>query len=134
MPRHISLYGYKKQILGTPAVNKEAKFANKSIKFEKINILEKNNYKSIKGTFKVQDLVNNNLFFEPEIRIYNQPNISTSEADIKTNFFTDNILIFNLLKEKEYFSVRYQYKPLMIWVWLSTIFLAFGGILGFFRR
>ena len=96
--------------------------------------MEKNNYKSIKGTFKVQGLDNNNLLFEPEIRIYNQPNISTSEADIKTNFFTDNILIFNLLKEKEYFSVRYQYKPLMIWVWLSTIFLAFGGILGFFRR
>ena len=44
-------------------VGEEAKFANKSIKFEKINILEKNNYKSIKGTFKVQGLDNNEIFF-----------------------------------------------------------------------
>ena len=43
-------------------------------------------------------------------------------------------LNFNLLKDEEYFSVRYQYKPLMFWVWISTFFLAFGGVLSFFRK
>ena len=115
-------------------VGDEVKFFNGTIKFLKISINKENNYQNIKGTFKYKNLKNKDILFEPEIRVYDQPNISTSEADIKTNFFTDNILNFNLLKDEEYFSVRYQYKPLMFWVWISTFFLAFGGVLSFFRK
>ena len=115
-------------------VGDEVKFFNGTIKFLKISINKENNYQNIKGTFEYKNLQNKDILFEPEIRIYDQPNISTSEADIKTNFFTDNILNFNLLKDEEYFSVRYQYKPLMFWVWISTFFLAFGGVLSFFRK
>jgi len=115
-------------------VGDEVKFFNGTIKFLKISINKENNYQNIKGTFEYKNLQNKDILFEPEIRVYDQPNISTSEADIKTNFFTDNILNFNLLKGEEYFSVRYQYKPLMFWVWISTFFLAFGGVLSFFRK
>jgi len=115
-------------------VGDEVKFFNGTIKFLKISINKENNYQKIKGTFEYKNLQNKDILFEPEIRVYDQPNISTSEADIKTNFFTDNILNFNLLKDEEYFSVRYQYKPLMFWVWISTFFLAFGGVLSFFRK
>ena len=115
-------------------VGDEVKFFNGTIKFLKISINKENNYQNIKGTFEYKNLQNKDILFEPEIRVYDQPNISTSEADIKTNFFTDNILNFNLLKNEEYFSVRYQYKPLMFWVWISTFFLAFGGVLSFFRK
>ena len=103
-------------------VGDEVKFFNGTIKFLKISINNENNYQNIKGTFEYKNLQNKDILFEPEIRVYDQPNISTSEADIKTNFFTDNILNFNLLKDEEYFSVRYQYKPLMFWVWISTFF------------
>ena len=34
--------------------------------------------------------------------VYNQPNILTSEADIKTNLFNDNLLVVNYLKDSEY--------------------------------
>ena len=115
-------------------IGDEVKFFNGTIKFLKISINKENNYQNIKGTFEYKNLQNKDILFEPEIRVYDQPNISTSEADIKTNFFTDNILNFNLLKDEEYFSVRYQYKPLMFWVWISTFFLAFGGVLSFFRK
>ena len=46
----------------------------------------------------------------------------------------ENYLNFNLINDKEYFSVRYQYKPLMFWVWISTFFIAFGGALTFIRK
>ena len=71
---------------------------------------------------------------KPEIRIYNEPLISTSEADIKTNLFNDNFIVFTLIKDQEIFNVRYQTKPLMVWIWASTIFLAFGGTLSLFRK
>ena len=70
----------------------------------------------------------------PEIRIYNQPNILTSEADIKSTIFFDKFLVINLLKGEEIFNVRYQKKQFMIWIWISTCLISIGGILGIFKR
>ena len=54
------------------------------IVFESINQKKEKNYKSIIANFNITNSkgINNNL--SPELRIYNQPNITTSEADIKT--------------------------------------------------
>ena len=72
--------------------------------------------------------------FKPELRIYNQPNIVTSEADIKTSLFTDKFITINLIQNQDYFNVRYQVKPLMIWIWFSGIFITLGGILSLVKR
>ena len=68
------------------------------------------------------------------IRIYDQPVVSTSEADIRTNLFNDNFMVFSLINNEEIFNVRYQYKPLMMWIWISLIVLALGGALAVFKR
>jgi cytochrome c-type biogenesis protein CcmF len=70
----------------------------------------------------------------PELRIYNQPNIVTSEADIKTTMMRDKFIVINLVQNQEYFNVRYQDKPLMLWIWVSVLLLSLGGILSFMRR
>ena len=70
----------------------------------------------------------------PELRIYNQPNIITSEADIKTNLLTDKFMTMNYVQNQEYFNIRYQVKPLMIWIWVSVILISFGGVLSFFKK
>ena len=114
-------------------VGDERKFINKTIKFEKLKIVEKSNFKSLIGEFKIFDK-EKNLNFKPEVRIYNQPKILTSEADIITTIYSDNFLVFNVLKDDGYYNVKYQYKPLMIWIWLSVIFISAGGILSFFKK
>ena len=58
----------------------------------------------------------------------------TSEADIKTSLYSDKFLVMNLVKGNEYFNIRYQNKPFMIWIWISTILLSIGGILSLFRN
>ena len=70
----------------------------------------------------------------PELRIYNQPSIVTSEADIKTTLFYDKFLVMNSVKNNEYFNVRYQIKSFMIWIWISTLILALGGLFSFTKR
>ena len=70
----------------------------------------------------------------PELRIYNQPNIITSEADIKTNLFTDKFMTMNYVQNQEYFNIRYQVKPFMIWIWISVLLITFGGSLSFFNK
>ena len=91
----------------------------------------KGNYHRGKYFYEFEDYIdsihksNNDstLFLNPEIRVYNQPSIQTSEADIKSNIFTDNYLVFNILKDDGYFNVRYQFKPLMLYIWVSIFFV-----------
>ena len=69
----------------------------------------------------VRDKDGNTQILNPELRIYNQPNIVTSEADIKTNLFTDKFMTMNLVQNQDYFNIRYQIKPFMIWIWISVL-------------
>ena len=76
----------------------------------------------------------NILNLKPEMRIYNQPYVATSEADIKTTLFSDKFLVMNIIKGQEYFNIRYQIKHFMIWIWISVMLISFGGVLSFFKK
>ena len=40
----------------------------------------------------------------------------------------------NLVKGNDYFNVRYQVKPFMVWIWLSILLMVTGGILSLYKR
>ena len=115
-------------------VGQELSFKKDQVKFLKIKIFEKENYKSVIANFEIIDEKENVISLYPEIRIYNQPNILTSEADIISSVFSDKFMVINLLKGEEIFNVRYQTKPFMIWIWISAFLISFGGILGLLKR
>ena len=104
------------------------------INFESIESRNIKNYKAIVGKFNIENLDGNRDIFQPELRIYNQPNIVTSEADIKTNLFTDKFITMNLVQNQDYFNVRYQIKPFMIWIWISVLFISGGGLASLLRK
>ncbi|MDB9717757.1 heme lyase CcmF/NrfE family subunit, partial [Candidatus Pelagibacter sp.] len=68
------------------------------------------------------------------LRIYNQPNIVTSEADIKTTLLSDKFLVINLVQNQDYFNVRYQVKPFMLWIWLSVLLISLGALISLFKK
>ena len=105
-----------------------------TINFENIEQEDEKNFKAIIGKFNVQNLDGSSDILNPELRIYNQPNIITSEADIKTNLFTDKFMTMNYVQNQEYFNIRYQVKPFMIWIWISVLLITFGGSLSFFNK
>jgi cytochrome c-type biogenesis protein CcmF len=115
-------------------IGQELIYEKEKIKFLKIKTFDKENYKSVIANFEIIDEKKNIISLYPEIRIYNQPNILTSEADIISTVFFDKFLVINLLKGEEIFNVRYQTKPFMIWIWISVCLISFGGILGLFKR
>ena len=115
-------------------IGQELIYEKEKIKFLKIKTFDKENYKSVIANFEIIDEKKNIISLYPEIRIYNQPNILTSEADIISTIFFDKFLVINLLKGEEIFNVRYQTKPFMIWIWISVCLISFGGILGLFKR
>ncbi len=114
-------------------VGDERVFMDKIIKFENLKISQGDNYQSLIGEFRI-DSNKNFLKLTPEIRVYDQPKTITSEADITTTLFSDNFLVFNVLKNDGYYNVRYQIKPFMIWIWLSVVFISLGGILSLAKK
>ena len=108
-------------------------FKDKIIILKDVIVQDINNYKSLKANFEIKNK-NTTIPLTPEVRIYQQPFTITSEAAIKTTLLSDNFLVFNILKDDGYYNIRYQYKPLMIWIWISTILISIGGVLSILRR
>ena len=109
-------------------------FENKNIYLEKIEKKEKENYKAIIGYFEIKDEIGKIIYLKPELRIYNQPEIITSEADIKSGFFKDEFLVMNNINNQEYFNIRYQIKPFMILIWISVLIFSLGGLISLLNR
>ena len=107
---------------------------NTKIIFENIAQKQEKNYKAILGNFRVENSDGTIEQMLPEIRIYNQPNIVTSEADIKTTLIADKFIVINLVQNQEYFNVRYQVKPFMLWLWLSVLLISFGGLMSLIKK
>ena len=116
-------------------VGEKKDIKNYIIKFENLETLSARNYKSVIGHFEIlnkKNLIKENL--KPEIRIYNQPKTITYEASIKSNLFSDTYLTMSNMSDTDIFNIKFQTKPFMNFIWLSTLLIAFGGMLNFFNR
>ena len=102
--------------------------------FESINQKKEKNYKAIIANFSIQNSNGDEDKLSPQLRIFDQPVIATSEADIKTTLMSDKFIVINLVQNQDYFNVRYQVKPFMIWIWLSVILISFGGVVSFLQK
>ena len=66
--------------------------------------------------------------------IYNNPQTLTYEASIQTNFFRDYYLTMSNIDQSEYYNIKFQEKPLMIWIWISVIMITAGGLISVFKK
>ena len=123
-----------KEIVKNIQVGESFTLKNEKIIFKKIAIEKEKNYESIVGFFEILDDKNTIINLQPEIRIYNEPEMATSEASIKTTLFKDRFITINIIKDQNFFNVRYQHKPFMIWIWISTLIIMLGGMFAIFRK
>ena len=110
-------------------------FQNYKISFKSLGINEKENYKAIVGNFeiinepkKISEKLN------PEIRIYNKPETITYEASIKSKLSHDLYLTMSNIQRTEFYNIKFQEKPFMIWIWISVILISIGGVVKFFKN
>ncbi len=111
-------------------------FENSKFKivFESVDQKKEQNFKAIVANFSIRNSNGEEDRLSPQLRIYNQPVIATSEADIKTTLMSDKFIVINLVQNQDYFNVRYQVKPFMLWIWISVILISFGGIISFLQK
>jgi cytochrome c-type biogenesis protein CcmF len=122
------------EIITNIKVGEKYNYNKSEIFFKKIEEKQESNFNSIVGYFKITDENGKVTWLKPELRFYNQPVVITSEADIKTTFLDDKFLVMNLVKGDEYFNIRYQIKPFMIWIWISILLISLGGSLSLFNK
>ncbi|MDC1092767.1 heme lyase CcmF/NrfE family subunit [Pelagibacteraceae bacterium] len=110
-------------------------FNNYSIKFQNLEIENFSNYKAIIGVLEISNnKTNRKNILKPEIRVYANPQTLTYEAAIKTSVLKDYYLTMSNIDRSDYYNIKFQKKPLMIWIWISVIMIVFGGFLRLFKN
>jgi cytochrome c-type biogenesis protein CcmF len=98
------------------------------VSFEDIKIKQNKNYKSLIGNFKIADLKKEKTqYLYPEIRVYNNPETLTYEAAIKSKISSDMYLTMSNVTRSDFYNIKFQNKPFMIWIWISAFMIALGG-------
>ena len=101
---------------------------NYEINFKDLKTEENKNYQAVIGNFKLTNFENNLVqYLTPEIRIYSNPKTLTYEASIKTRITSDLYLTMSNVSRSDYYNIKFQNKPFMIWIWFSALMIALGG-------
>ncbi len=111
------------------------KIDNYQFSLQDLELNQYKNYKAVVGKLKINNLLTKEIrTLKPEIRIYDNPKTLTYEASIQTNFFRDYYLTMSNIDRSDYYNIKFQKKPLMIWIWISVFMLSMGGLLSLFRN
>ena len=110
-------------------------FENYSIEFTDIKLQDFKNYKAVIGEFKINNSKENfNQSLYPEIRIYDNPSTITYEASIRSGILKDYYITMSNIDRSDYYNIKFQKKPFMMWIWISVIFISLGGFLRLFKN
>ena len=111
------------------------KFKDYTITLQNLKLKNFSNYQAIIGELKISNIKSGKKnILKPEIRIYENPKTLTYEASIKTSALKDYYLTMSNIDRSEYYNIKFQKKPLMIWIWISVIMISFGGFLRLFKN
>lgn len=126
-------------ITSTQSVEKDVRMAagetsdmgHLSVTFNGIKQVEGPNYIAQQGMFIVRD-GDATIELRPEKRRYLAGGAIMTEAGIEPGFMADVYISLGEPLEGGAWAVRLHYKPLVRWVWLGALLMAFGGAVAIF--
>ena len=111
------------------------KFEDYSVEFKDLRLEDFKNYKAVIGEFKINNFQKNlDKSLYPEIRIYENPSTITYEASIRSGLLKDYYITMSNVDRSDYYNIKFQKKPFMMWIWVSVIFISLGGFLRLFKN
>jgi len=110
-------------------------FENYSIQLQNLDLKNYKNYQVVIGKLEIKNINSNQTnILNPEIRIYDKPKTLTYEAAIKTSLIKDYYLTMSNIDRSDYYNIKFQKKPLMVWIWISVIMIVVGGSIRLFSN
>lgn len=92
------------------------------------------NYKALRGRFDVTLNGSPVAIMEPELRRFSHPPMTTTEAAIRPNALRDLYATVGEPDNQGGYGTRLYFKPLVSWIWLGALIMAFGGALSLTDR
>ncbi len=104
------------------------------LRFRSVDDVPGPNYDAERATF---DISRNGRFLgqlSSERRFYSAPQQQTTAAGIRTNLISNLYVAIGDPDGKGGWAVRFYYHPLMPWVWIGALVMAFGGFVSLSDR
>ncbi len=111
------------------AVGETAQIGDYSIQFNGARPIRGPNYQGLRGEMIVTRDGQPIATLHPEKRIYGARSSPMTEAGIDAGWYRDVFVALGDDLGENAWSVRLQYKPLIRFIWLGALVMAFGGIL-----
>ncbi len=108
--------------------------AGYSLLFEGVGKLDGPNYRAERGRFTVTRDGEVIAVMFPEKRIYEVQNMPTTEAAIRTTFFSDLYVVIGDADDQGGWTVRVYHEPLVPWIWLGCLSMVLGGLVSLSDR
>ncbi len=92
------------------------------------------NFNADRGTFDLTRGGETIAVLHPERRFFPLQQTTTSKTAIHTNFLADFYLALGDPDGKGAWTVRAYWKPLVPWIWIGAVLMAFGGLVSLSDR
>lgn len=102
--------------------------AGYTFRFDGISEVRGPNYNAARGEFTIEKNGSSDALFA-EKRVYDVRRDLMTEAGIDGSLTRDIFIALGEPLSEGAWSVRLQVKPFIRWIWLGTLFMAFGGLL-----
>jgi cytochrome c-type biogenesis protein CcmF len=97
------------------------------VRFLGVRNVDGPNYEAQQGVFIITEENGNSFELRPEKRRYLAGGNIMTEAGIEAGFLADTYVSLGEPLDAGAWAVRLHYKPLVRWVWLGALLMAFGG-------
>jgi cytochrome c-type biogenesis protein CcmF len=111
------------------AVGETAQIGDYSIRFNGVRQVSGPNYQGLRGEMIVTQNGRPIATLHPEKRVYGTRSSPMTEAGIDAGWSRDVFVALGDDLGRDAWSVRLQYKPLIRFIWLGALVMAFGGVI-----
>ena len=128
----VSVYSVDKDLRLAPG--DQVEMGGYQFEFKGLTQTKEANYTALTANIEVTNEAGETWTMKPEKRSYPVRQSQMTEAAIDAGFFRDLYLALGEPLTKGAWSVRIQVKPLVRWLWLGGLLMAFGGFIATLDR
>jgi cytochrome c-type biogenesis protein CcmF len=130
-----SASAFDKEAIEVVKVGGTVAIAGYELKLEAVNRLPGPNYMADDATVRITRADGSLVaVVHPERRFFPLQQQTTSETSIKTNFLADLYVALGDSDDVGNWTIRAYWKPLVPWIWIGCVIMAFGGVVSLSDR
>ncbi len=126
--------GFESEIAVRMQVGDVAHLAGFDFTFDGVKEIEGPNYSASRGHIRITKNGVERTVLSPEKRIYTVQNMPMTEAGISPSIIHDLYASLGEPLDDGAWSVRIYHKPMVEWIWVGCLMMAFGGMLALSDR